>query len=112
MSTGTVLTQSGESLALFQNTTLATNGQNSPVKSQRTDYYDVGLLHQLNTQTNVGVDTYYSRSTNLLDEGQFGPALIMTPFNYNEGLIYGIEFTANYKNENFSSYANLARTIS
>ncbi len=103
---------STSTLALFQNTTLATNGQNSPVKSQRTDYYDVGLLHQLNTQTNVGVDTYYSRSTNLLDEGQFGPALIMTPFNYNEGLIYGIEFTANYKNENFSSYANLARTIS
>ncbi len=103
---------SSTTLALFQNTTLAATGANSPVKSERSDYYDVGLTHRLTSHANVSVDSFYSRSTNLLDEGQFGPALIMTPFNYNEGLIYGVEFSANYKTDDFSGYANLARTIS
>lgn len=103
---------SSTTLALFQNTTLATAGANSPVKSERSDYYDIGLTHLFNHRTSVTLDTFYSRSTNLLDEGQFGPALIMTPFNYNEGLIYGVELSANYKKEDFSAYANVARTIS
>ncbi len=103
---------SSTTLALFQNTTLATSGANSPVKSERSDYYDAGLTHRLNPKTSLTLDTFYSRITNLLDEGQFGPALIMTPFNYNEGLIYGVELSANYKSDNLSAYANVARTIS
>ncbi|NDU86507.1 MAG: TonB-dependent receptor [Ferrovum sp.] len=103
---------SSTSLALFQNTTLAASGLNSPVKSERTDYYDMGLMHQLNSRASVGIDTYYSRSTNLIDEGQFGPALIMTPFNYAQGLIYGVELTGNYKTDDFSAYGNLARNLS
>lgn len=103
---------SSTSLALFQNTTLAAAGANSQVKSERSDYYDMGLGHRLNDRLQVSLDTFYSRSTNLLDEGQFGPALIMTPFNYQEGLIYGMELSANYKSDNLTGYANLARTIS
>jgi outer membrane receptor protein involved in Fe transport len=44
--------------------------------------------------------------------GQFGPALILTPYNYEQGKIYGIELTSNYKSGDLSSYANLARTES
>ena len=32
----------------------------------------------------------------VLDEGQFGEALILSSFNYKRGEIYGGEFTANY----------------
>ena len=45
---------------------------------------------------------------NLLDEGQFGQALIFAPFNYDKGEVKGIEFTADYKKDAFSAYANLA----
>ncbi|HUV99684.1 MAG TPA: TonB-dependent receptor [Gallionella sp.] len=98
--------------ALFAGTTGAALGQNSPVKSERANYLDAGVTHQLTDSVNLGLDTFYKQTTNTIDEGQFGPALIMTPFNYGQGKIYGAELTGNYKSGDFSSYANLARTVS
>src|ERR1019366_10115445 len=43
-----------------------------------------------------------------IDEGQFGPAPIFTPFNYKKGKVSGIELTGNYKKDNWTAYANLA----
>ena len=37
----------------------------------------------------------------MIDEGQFGAPIILTPFNYRYGLIGGVEFTANYTVEQF-----------
>jgi outer membrane receptor protein involved in Fe transport len=99
-------------LALFQNTTNAASGQNSPVKSERANYLDAGVTHQLTPAVNLGMDTFYKQTQNTLDDGQFGPALIMTPFNYAQGKIYGVELTSSYKSGNVSGYANLARTVS
>jgi outer membrane receptor protein involved in Fe transport len=56
----------------------------------------------------VGVDTYYKRSKDLIDEGQFGAPIILTPFNYRNGKQYGAELTADYVNGNFSAYTNLS----
>jgi outer membrane receptor protein involved in Fe transport len=56
----------------------------------------------------VGVDSYYKQATNLIDEGQFGAPIILTPFNYAHGQVYGVEFTANYSVGHFQSYANVA----
>lgn len=103
---------SSSDLVLFTGTTNAATGLNSPVKSERDDYLDAGFTHQLTQAINLGVDTFYKQSHNTLDEGQFGPALLMTPFNYAEGKIYGIELTSNYTSEKVSAYANLARTVS
>ena len=50
----------------------------------------------------------YKQARNLLDEGQFGNALIFSPFNYKKGYVEGIEFTGDYQDGAFSSYANLA----
>ena len=44
------------------------------------------------------------------NEGQFGPTLIFTPFNYAEEKVYGAELTANYQRDNLSAYFNLARS--
>ncbi len=103
---------SSSSLALYNGTTGATSGLNSPVKSERSNYLDAGVIHQLTPKVNVGVDTFYKQSTNLIDEGQFSPAPILTPFNYAQGKIYGVELTSNYKSGDFTGYANLARTDS
>src|SRR5947199_319352 len=43
----------------------------------------------------------------ILDEGQFGQALILSSFNYKRGEIYGGEFTANYNKGGLSSYLNV-----
>jgi hypothetical protein len=56
----------------------------------------------------LGLDTYEKRSRDLIDEGQFGAPIILTPFNYAKGRQYGVEFTANYTEDALSAYANLA----
>jgi len=104
---------SNKTLALFENTSNeAPSNLNSPVLPERSDYYDVGVTQQITSELNVGVDGFYKKITDLIDEGQFGQALIFTPFNYAEGQIYGVELTGNYHSGNFSAYANLARTVS
>ena len=44
----------------------------------------------------VGVDGYYKMSQNLIDEGQFGAPIILTAFNYADGLQEGVKLTASY----------------
>lgn len=78
------------------------------VKAERTHYFDVGLSHTITPRWTVGVDTYYKRITNMLDEGQFGQALILTPFNYAEGRAQGVEFSTTYSGPPWSGYLNLA----
>ncbi len=83
---------------------------NDPVKSESDDYYDMGISHHLNTHLTAGLDAYYKAATNLLDEGQFGSALLYTPFNYAEGKVYGAEFTLDYHKDDLSAYFNLANS--
>ncbi len=96
-------------IALFQNTTNALPGNvNTDVRAERDNYYDVGLSHALTSNWQVGVDGYYKDARNLLDEGQFGQALVFSPFNYARGRIWGVEFTTSYQAQNLSSYFNVA----
>ena len=55
------------------------------------------------TERSPGVDTYYKQAVNLIDEGQFGAPIILTPFNYSYGQQYGAEFTMNYATGPFSA---------
>ncbi|MGF6726055.1 outer membrane receptor protein involved in Fe transport [Paraburkholderia sp. GAS41] len=82
--------------------------QDSPVQPERSDYFDIGVTQRVTPALTVGLDAYYKIASNLLDEGQFGTALIFTPFNYQYGRVYGLEFTSNYKQGNVSAYLNLA----
>ena len=79
-----------------------------PVKAEKSNYYDVGLEQRLLTGLTVGVDGYYKQATDLIDEGQFGAPIILTPFNYRHGQVYGVEFTGNYAIEDFQAYGNVA----
>jgi hypothetical protein len=42
----------------------------------------------------VGVDAYYKKATNLIDDGQFGAAYVLTAFNYAQGENVGVELSA------------------
>ena len=66
------------------------------------------MTQQLGKGFNVGIDGFYKSSHSVLDEGQFGEALIFSSFNYKRGEIYGGEFTANYNSGGFLAYLNAA----
>jgi len=100
----------GSTVARFAGTSNASVlVQDDPVKAERADYFDAGLSHALSPGFQIGVDAYYKRARNQLDDGLFGQTLILSAFNYAKGRIYGVEFTASYNTGGFSTYLNLAR---
>jgi outer membrane receptor for ferrienterochelin and colicin len=100
---------SQRSIDLYEGTTNAPLVPISdPVRAERASYYDLGVTQQLTQQLTLGLDGYYKQVTNLLDEGQFGQALILTPFNYAKGYQEGLELTATYNASNWSGYLNFA----
>ncbi|MEI9895750.1 MAG: TonB-dependent receptor [Chthoniobacter sp.] len=102
------LVQQG-SVTKFNGTTNASEiTASSPVRAESAHYFDAGITQKFGQRFSLGLDGYYKKAHNQLDEGQFGSALIFSPFNYKEGEIYGAELTANYQQDNFSAYANLA----
>jgi outer membrane receptor for ferrienterochelin and colicins len=101
-----------ETFTKFANTTALPPGSvtaDSPPTAERANYYDLGVQQKLLDKTlTLGVDSFYEQAQHLIDEGQFGAPIILTPFNYRYGLIGGVEFTANYSINNFSAYLNSA----
>ena len=81
--------------------------RNDPARPERANRFDAGVSQRLGDLT-LGVDAYYKDVRDLLDFGQFGNALIFTPFNYREGRVYGVEFTGTYRLPDLLLYANLA----
>ena len=82
-----------------------------PVKSEREHYFDGGVEHELRPGLTVGIDGYYKDKKNLLDEGQFGSAVVLSPFNYAGGYAWGVELRGNYQHGPVSLYANIARGL-
>lgn len=83
--------------------------EDTPPVAERSDYYDFGIEQKLFDQKlTVGLDSYYEKARHLIDEGQFGAPIILTPFNYRYGKIEGLELTGSYTVRHFSVYANLS----
>src|SRR5437867_6702581 len=82
--------------------------KDSVTKSERAHYFDAGATQQIAKGFSVGIDGFYKSAHSVLDEGQFGEALILSSFNYKRGEIYGGEFTANYNSGGFVAYLNAA----
>jgi opacity protein-like surface antigen len=106
--------------ALFNGTSAAvTNPLGNPVLPERSNYFDAGVLQNIPfgcsnpaakdcTDLDLGVDAYYKQATDLIDNGQFGQALVLSAFNYAQGIVEGVEFSAKFHSGNFQAYANLA----
>jgi outer membrane receptor protein involved in Fe transport/opacity protein-like surface antigen len=104
----------------FNNTTAAvTNPIGSPLLPERSHYFDAGVNQKIRfgcysadpkdcSTLDIGIDAYYKIAKDLIDNGQFGQALILSGFNYAKGVSQGVEFSAKFHSGNFQAYANLA----
>ena len=79
--------------------------------AERANYFDVGAEQKFGSHFTATIDSYYKISTHLIDEGQFGAPIILTPFNYQSGKQWGIELTFNYINGPFTAYANASHSV-
>jgi outer membrane receptor protein involved in Fe transport len=121
---------------LFDNTTNSAQIDpitNSPIRNsgsilpERAHVVDAGIVQQLLPQCptvggnpvkapglsncpslEVGIDAYYKRAQDLLDDGQFGQAYVLTAFNYEKAENYGLEMKAKFTWGNFTAYTNWA----
>ena len=97
-------------LALFTGTTKQPQNMTAgPVRAEREHYFDGGVEQVIAPGFKVGLDAYYKIKRNLLDEGQFGSSLVLSPFNYAKGYAWGVELSASYTHGPFDLYANVAR---
>lgn len=101
-----------ETFTKFANTSALPAGSvtedTAPV-AERSDYYDVGVQQNLlQHRLTLAVDSYYETAQHLLDEGQFGAPIVLTPFNYRYGRIGGIELSGNFAEGGLSVYGNVA----
>jgi outer membrane receptor for Fe3+-dicitrate len=78
------------------------------VQPERSHYFDAGVVQTVAPGLQVGLDAYYKIAKDLLDDGQFGPGLVLDAFNYAKGENYGVELSATYTNGNFKAYGNFA----
>jgi hypothetical protein len=107
-------------IALFNNTTGAsTSPGTDPVLPERSHYFDAGIDQNIPfgcskpaakdcTDLDLGVDAYYKLATDLIDNGNFGQALVLSAFNYAQGVVEGVEFSAKYHSGNFQAYGNVS----
>ena len=104
---------------LFNGTTGTTPGPASPVLPERSNYFDAGVTQKVRlgcygssphdcSALDLGVDAYYKSARDLIDNGTFGQALVLSAFNYAKGFAEGIEFSAKYTSGDFQIYGNLA----
>jgi outer membrane receptor protein involved in Fe transport len=99
-------------LALFNNTTnQPAVPNNDPVLPERSHYFDVGIDQKILPGLTVGLDGYYKIATDLIDDGQFGQAVVLTQFNWGHGYSEGLEAKAKYQNGNWNAYANFAFNV-
>ncbi len=100
---------SSQTLEKFTDTTNApANFQDDPPRVERSHYFDVGISHQITQPWQVNLDGFYKQARNLIDLGQFGQAVIESPFNYNYAHVYGAELTTTYKSGGFSGFGNFS----
>ena len=97
-------------LSLYNGTTKEPEVKvDDPVKAEREHYFDAGVEQRFNGGFKLAVDAYYKKKRNLLDEGQFGAAVVLAPFNYATGYAWGVELSGNYTHGPIDLYANVAR---
>jgi outer membrane receptor protein involved in Fe transport len=82
------------------------NNRDDPPKVERDNYFDAGLSRQISAPWQITGDTFCKLAKNLLDDGQFGSAVILNNFNYTSGTDYGAELGSTYKQGPFSAYGN------
>jgi outer membrane receptor protein involved in Fe transport len=103
---------SGSTVAGFGGTSNASAVTlDDPVRAERANYLDAGITQKIGPELQFGLDGYYKRASNQLDDGLFGQTLILSAFNYARGEVYGLELTGSYSHGGFTTYLNLAHSV-
>jgi hypothetical protein len=107
-------------IGLFNQTSGAsTSPGTDPVLPERSHYFDAGVDQNIPfgcssptakncTDLDLGIDAYYKLATDLIDNGNFGQALVLSAFNYAQGVVEGVEFSGKFHSGNFQAYGNLS----
>src|SRR6202035_5781562 len=107
-------------ISLFNNTTASPINQgNSPVLRERSHYFDAGIDQNIPfgcskpaakdcTDLDLGIDAYYKIATDLIDNGNFGHALVLSAFNYAQGYVEVVEVSGKFHSGYFQACGNLA----
>jgi outer membrane receptor protein involved in Fe transport len=82
-----------------------------PARAERATYFDAGVDQALLPALGAGIDVYYKRSTDTLDDGQFGQAVVLDQFNYADGFSRGAEFKIHYTAGGLRAYLNVSHEI-
>ena len=82
--------------------------KDDPQRVERDHYFDAGISRQITPAWQVTLDSYCKLAKNLLDDGQFGSAVILNNFNYASGTVYGAELSSTCKRGPFSAYGNFS----
>jgi outer membrane receptor protein involved in Fe transport len=106
-----------ENYALFNNTVAGSQvgtypGQTyaviRPSLPERSQYFDTGVTQAIVPGLEAGLDAYYKIAKDLIDDGQFGQAYVLTSFNYANGENEGFEVKLKYAKDGVLLYGNLA----
>src|SRR6185369_11322872 len=77
-------------------------------KVERSNYWDIGISRQMTKEWQLGIDGFYKQAHNLIDLGQFGAPVILSPFNYTKGTVFGAELTTTYTSGGLSLFGNFS----
>jgi outer membrane receptor protein involved in Fe transport len=104
---------SPSNISAFLNTTAAPPcqpgpGCNDPVLPERAHYFDAGIVQKVLPGLEVSFDAYRKIARDLLDDGQFGAALVLNGFNYEKAENIGKELSVKYEAGGLRAYGNIA----
>ncbi|WP_172491967.1 TonB-dependent receptor domain-containing protein [Gluconobacter oxydans] len=96
-------------LARFAGTTnAAANTIDSATKVEKSHYVDGGILQRITPEFQITLDAYAKWAHDLTDLGQFGRAIILAPFSYRRGRVYGAEFGSSWRHGPWSLFGNFS----
>jgi outer membrane receptor protein involved in Fe transport len=76
-------------------------------RPERSHYFSAGVSQLVSPRLTLGANAWFKEARDMLDLGQFGRAIVFTPFNYRQGRTYGAELTGQWRGERVDLYANL-----
>ncbi|WP_233127618.1 TonB-dependent receptor [Acetobacter sp. DsW_059] len=89
-------------------TNAAANMINDATKVEKSNYVDAGILQRITPEFQVTIDAYAKWAHDLTDLGQFGRAVILAPFSYRRGRVYGAEFGSSWRHGPWSLFGNFS----
>ena len=75
---------------------------------ERSHYFDAGVTQVIIPGLEAGLSAYYKIAQDLIDDGQFGQAYVLTAFNYAKAKNEGLELKLKYSKDGVPVYGNLA----